>query len=271
MERRYKKRIIKGNTDGKELKFLYENGLFDEELQTLRNLYILQIYEMEQHRNNTGNGNFEYNEIIKFCDEKFAMYTKEERLESVRSYYDYVNIRAFLVGLLKRRRVIVSLFAIVACVGFTGSFMAYSINKGVHEFKRSSTNEDDIQVKPTETVIVAYDDNYFNWLPKGYSKKIYMQEQAKYGVKHIYEYMHSNKNNITLQIQELFDPTFIFYAEKNKNEETTMFIVSGVRYYRSKNMELNQILWSNNDAYFSLYGDVDMNVLEGIIRKNNKK
>lgn len=253
-----------------ELKELYLKGELTPELQTAENLCLLLGYEIQDHKDKTGNDIYEYNEIIQFCREKLMEIPPEERNQHVYKYIRNVGVEQYVWKLLKKKRTIVILGVLIFCILFTGRFIAYSINMGMFGFNQSNGKEESIKVEPTTIADkIQQNENYFTWLPKGYDLKISSQENTAYGKLFIYEYIDKSQKIITLRIQELSDETFSIYAEKN-TEDMKIFIVNGIHFYTSMNKNLNQILWTEDHYYHSLYGDTDMNILENIIKKNYK-
>jgi len=256
---------------GEKLKELYLKGQLEEDMCTTENLHKLLQYEIEDHRARTGNGNFEYNEIIAFCKNRLMNKPEHKVIEALGDYLERVSARKYFKKFLKKPSVLLLIISVSFCIIFTGKFLSYSIKLGMFSFGNSSNEEHYDINSVTDNVPVNRDaDSYFTWLPKGYRVMFYRKEYAKYGSDSICEYSHPDKGTITLQIQEILDDTFTLYAEKNIDESINAFIVDGTRYYKSKNKNLSQIIWSEDHFYFSLYGDVNMDVLESMIRKNKK-
>lgn len=250
-----------------ELKDLYLKGELTPELQTAENLCLLLGYEIQDHKDTTGNDIYDYNEIIRFCREKLMEIPPEERNQHVYKYIRNVGVEQYFVKLLKKKRTIAVLVILIFCIACTGKFVAYSINGGNYEHKQA---RDVVEFESTTTIEkIENNKNYFTWLPKDYKLNGYVSEDTIYGRLYNYEYIDKSEKIITLRIQELSDETFSIYAEKNK-ENMAIFIVKGIIFYKSTNMELNQIIWTEDHYYHTLYGDTDMDLLENIVRKNYK-
>lgn len=280
-----------------ELRELYLNGDFTVEYITKENLYKLLSYEMA----NSGQGLFEKieddklqeateemdrsSEIINFCveqlqyisDGEFRRTIPKEDKEELEREFEQLMKEVRLIETIKAMRKsmkrvpkFVMIMIITFSMFFTTSFIGYAFEIDFFKFLFSSEKKS-VQVNVEDNNDEKlYHDNYFEWLPDGYDVGTIKRDYQDYGTKTIYEYIHNTKEIITLQVRKVEDKAFTLYQEVNEGDAMTKYRLKGKTYYESKNLNLNQIMWSSGDTHYLLYSEVNVNILKEIIKNNEE-
>lgn len=257
---------------GEELKQLYKDGQFTDDLQTHENLKKLLNYELDV-MGDTIDSNFNF-EIIDFC---IAKIKEMESMDEQKLNYlgDKISSEAKETERKENPQRSIKTAAKLTVVGFVACALIFTGQEGlagkfdlVHRLIWQDKGEQLSMKTPDMTLsqIEMEDGHLPDEMPDGFSyvdsEKIVSGSLVKYQ----YKFVNTDNKELLVYIKDYKNNQTVFdnEIEITKNS-STLKLINNKKYYYNSNYHLNSISWANNKNIITISGDFEFEILEDIL------
>lgn len=257
---------------GEELKQLYKDGQFTDDLQTHENLKKLLNYELDV-MGDTIDSNFNF-EIIDFC---IAKIKEMESMDEQKLNYlgDKISSEAKETERKENTQRSIKTAAKLTVVGFVACALIFTGQEGlagkfdlVHRLIWQDKGEQLVMKSPDSTLtqIEKADEHLPAKLPKGFSFYESLKDTNSFITTYKYTFIDKESNKLFILIKDYGDSQIDYNNEIEINKNTVKEEKIGdTTYYYVSNKELNSISWIHKNCIYKIFGDYSFDKLEEIL------